>query len=600
MRKELLFFISFLIFLSCSNSVQKKNAIILDAQTIQTIPLPWGDNFERINLGEWEIFLDAPSNETTWEIEQGLLVQGSDIAVKATNDESYRGTHIIAGSVPWRNYSFLAWLKNLDDDGVGLIFRYQNPQNYYRFFFIKDQQYGGPFFRLDKFKNGVLQILQKSSGGNIAQTQETVLAGVDIHQDTIRAYYQDRLIFEIQDSTFNTGQIGFSTFANKGLCIDSVLVAAERFQSIKNRNAFNPIQVRADHAAGYYSYAIRGMVFNDTNGNGIQDAGETGIPNIAVSDGKEIVLTDTYGIYALTNIDKEAQLVFISIPSNYQKSSRFYYLLSDSLGQQTFNFPLRRNEKPDELPLQFIQITDIHVHDSSSASHYKQCLTKMEHQNPKAEFIIATGDLVETGSVLAEFEAYSRAIHKNKLPIYSVFGNHDLDNGLNRLNHYHQFLGPDYYSFDVANWHFVILNSIVESNKQKQWFENDLQLCAAGKLVLIFQHYAPTQNQIEFLARKNVKAIFTGHWHSNKIFNYEGLYSYNTPPFRFGGIDNSPAGYRLITLETDSIFTQFRFLTPQKHFAIASPAPGSIYSHRNLNIVLNVLNYEERIVRVSY
>ncbi len=600
MRKVFSIFIIFLFLLNCSSSVHKKATSTLDPPGIPIIPLPWSDNFERNDLGDWQVFLDTPTNETTWEVEQGLLVQESDLAIKTPNDESFRGTHIVAGSPRWQNYSFLAWLKNLDDDGVGLIFRYRNPQNYYRFFFIKDQQYEGPFFRLEKYQNGVFKILQKSPWENNLQANETAFVGIELRQDTIRAFYQDQLIFEVRDSTNVRGQIGFSTFANKGLFIDSVYVTSERFRAIKDRNFFKPIQVRLDHAVGYYSYAIRGMVFNDFNGNGIQDGGEKGIPGIPVSDGKEIVLTDSYGIYALTNTEKEAQLVFISIPANFRKNSRFYYLLHDSLGQQTFSFPLRYREKPDQLPLHFIQITDIHVQDSSSASHFEQCLAKLDSQDPKAEFIIATGDLVETGSVVTEFAAYSKAIKKNNLPIYSVIGNHDLDTGLNRLDHFHEFLGPDYYSFDLANWHFIILNSIVESNKQKLWFEKDLQLCAVGKSVLIFQHYPPTQNQVEILCHKNVKAFFTGHWHSNKIFRHEGLYSYNTPPFRFGGIDNSPAGYRMITLEADSIYTQFRYLTPQKHFEIASPAPGSIYSHRNLHIVLNVLNYEEKIVRVSY
>ncbi len=599
MRKAFLFLITCFIFLSCNNSVPKKSAVLLDVPTTPARPLPWSDNFERHDLGDWQVVLDAQTNETTWEIEQGLLVQGSDIAVKSANDESYSGTHIVAGSKQWQNYCFLAWLKNLDDDGTGLIFRYRNPKNYYRFFFIEDKQYGGPFFRLDKFENGMLKILKKSPWENANGKNETILVGIDVHHDTIRTFYQDRVIFAIQDSTFTGGQIGFSTFANENLCIDSVFVTTERIQSIKKNHA-RPVETKFDQTAGYYSYAIRGLVFNDANKNGIQDAGEAGIPGVPVSDGKEIVLTDTYGVYALTNIDKEAQFVFISTPAPYQREMRFYYLLNDSLGQQTFNFALHQNEKIDQFPLHFIQITDIHVHDSSSANHFKQCLTKLNHQNPKAKFIIATGDLVETGSVLTEFEAYSRAIQKNQLPIYAVFGNHDLDNGLNRLNHYHQFLGPDYYSFDVANYHFIVLNSIVESGKQKQWFDKDLQLCGTGKAVLVFQHYPPTQNQLELLNRKNVKAIFTGHWHSNKIFKYKNLYSYNTPAFRFGGIDNSPAGYRLITLEADSIYTEFRFLTPQKHFAIASPAPGSIYSHRNLNIVLNILNYEEKIIRVSY
>jgi len=42
---------------------------------------------------------------------------------------------------------------------------------------------------------------------------------------------------------------------------------------------------------------IRGVVFWDKNGNGIQDEGEPGLHDVSVSNGKEVVLTDGKGLY---------------------------------------------------------------------------------------------------------------------------------------------------------------------------------------------------------------------------------------------------------------------------------------------------------------
>ncbi len=44
---------------------------------------------------------------------------------------------------------------------------------------------------------------------------------------------------------------------------------------------------------------VTGRVFHDENGNGIVDAGEAGIANVLVSNGLDVVRTDTAGRYEL-------------------------------------------------------------------------------------------------------------------------------------------------------------------------------------------------------------------------------------------------------------------------------------------------------------
>src|SRR5208283_1613104 len=122
---------------------------------------------------------------------------------------------------------------------------------------------------------------------------------------------------------------------------------------------------------------------------------------------------------------------------------------------------------------------------------------------------------------------------------------------------YRHYVGPDYYSFDYSDYHFVVLNSIKVLDRQKEWLKNDLAILGKGKKLIVFQHYPPKPAQIEELKSYGVKAIFTGHWHSSKITNHDGMLDINTPTFRFGGIDVSPAGYRIVEIKEDQIIPQF-------------------------------------------
>ena len=73
-----------------------------------------------------------------------------------------------------------------------------------------------------------------------------------------------------------------------------------------------------------------GRVFTDANQNGLLDSGETGLPNVRVSNGTKVVLTDENGRYELS-IGEEAVL-FITKPKNYATPvnahmlPQFYYI----------------------------------------------------------------------------------------------------------------------------------------------------------------------------------------------------------------------------------------------------------------------------------
>jgi hypothetical protein len=64
---------------------------------------------------------------------------------------------------------------------------------------------------------------------------------------------------------------------------------------------------------------VSGFVWNDTNQNGIQDAGETGVSGAVVSSGGSLTATDANGVYVLF-VEPGAQQIAVQIPNETQPS----------------------------------------------------------------------------------------------------------------------------------------------------------------------------------------------------------------------------------------------------------------------------------------
>ncbi len=75
---------------------------------------------------------------------------------------------------------------------------------------------------------------------------------------------------------------------------------------------------------------VSGVVYDDANGNRSFDGGESGVPGVGVSNGREVVETDAEGRYALSVSDDT--IIFVLKPRGWRPVrdanhiSRFYYV----------------------------------------------------------------------------------------------------------------------------------------------------------------------------------------------------------------------------------------------------------------------------------
>ena len=121
------------------------------------------------------------------------------------------------------------WMRGSDNDGIGIVFRYQDEDNYYRLMSVFEE---GPFTRLEKFVGGEMTVLALTTDpADVYVADEYGVVPDDINVFTvevsgtnIKAYINDRLIFNVDDATFATGRVGISTYAMCWTWLDYITV----------------------------------------------------------------------------------------------------------------------------------------------------------------------------------------------------------------------------------------------------------------------------------------------------------------------------------------------------------------------------------------
>jgi hypothetical protein len=266
-----------------------------------------------------------------------------------------------------------------------------------------------------------------------------------------------------------------------------------------------------------------GIVFEDTNRNGIYDKGEPGIPGVSVSNQSDVVKTDDKGRYKL-RVNKET-IIFISKPAGYQtildknNVPRFYYIHQPKGSPKNLefkgiaptgklpkaiNFPLIKSENKDVFDA--IVMGDPQTRTEKELDYYRDDVIS-RLIGTDADLYIALGDILYDN--LSYYHRMNQIVSQMGIPVYHVLGNHDMN--FHTKGHIHEAetfkntYGPDYYSYNYGKVHFVTLNSVKYNGwnkkenkkgtyigyiheKQLTWLKNDLALVPDDHLVVLTMH----------------------------------------------------------------------------------------------------------------
>ncbi len=260
---------------------------------------------------------------------------------------------------------------------------------------------------------------------------------------------------------------------------------------------------------GVYATNVSGVVFNDTNSNGIKDKNETGIKGVAVSDQITVVLTDANGMYSLA-VSKGFGILFISMPQGYKAVKLFYQKIDLSATITQLDFALIKTASPTQFT--FIHGSDTHISEKSlDRIHKFQAIV----DSVKPDFVLITGDLIKDALRVPEkeatglYELYKTEMARTSSPVWNAPGNHEIfgierhlslvskEHPLYGRAMYRYYLGPDYYSFNYGGIHFVALNSLEFEDTwyygsidsvQQSWLKKDLATIPSTMPVVTFQH----------------------------------------------------------------------------------------------------------------
>ena len=318
-------------------------------------------------------------------------------------------------------------------------------------------------------------------------------------------------------------------------------VTTGRYEMLVRRNSLTKI-------VGYINIDIIFDVVEieptgDNNVYGVVHCDGEGLAGVVVSDGVEVVKTDKDGIYQFKSAKKWGY-VFISIPKGYEVGSegvlpQFHATLTekaDKAERHDFNLVKVNQEK-----YRVYFLGDMHLADrTNDLNQFDNCMKEVKADimdDDVKSYVITLGDMtwdLYWYSRKYYFPQYLKSVNyyfKNaakQVQFFHTIGNHDhdmcKDGDFNTVIEYVKDIAPTYYSFNIGDVHYIVLDDILCTNvggaasakpersyysevtdEQLKWLAKDLSFVSKTTPVIVTSH-APVYAKETV---KNVDAVTT-------------------------------------------------------------------------------------------
>ena len=310
-----------------------------------------------------------------------------------------------------------------------------------------------------------------------------------------------------------------------------------------------------------------------------------GIPDVVISDGYEVTTTDKNGIYYLTSL-KKSGYVFISVPGNYEVTNinnapQFFKRLAGGsiVEQKDFSLIQVNNNKHVVVSMADWHLAnrndDLSQFSSGFTLDINSTISKYQVNGVKV-YGLALGDMswdaywYENNFALPE---YLIQMFRLNCTVFNVMGNHDNDpysvGDWLAESKFKNIIGPSYYSFNLGNVHYIVLDNIDYLNTdgsqgvigsrdyndvivpdQMAWLIKDLATIKDKNSPIVIAMHIPLNrnptldgngNQLNTLSLNNSSAlisslqsfskvhVLSGHTHINySVETSESLMEHNT------------------------------------------------------------------------
>lgn len=282
------------------------------------------------------------------------------------------------------------------------------------------------------------------------------------------------------------------------------------------------LQAGASAEGPAYTETASGVVFDDLNKNNTRDAIEPGVPDVSVSNGREVVRTDAQGRYSIGVTDET--ILFVTKPAGYMvpvnevQLPQFYYIhypngapVELKYGEieptgplpESVDFPLFQRAEPDRFDA--LVFADPQTRNLGELEDFREDVVQ-ELIGSNATLGLTVGDLVN--DPLDLFPVHNEIVSEIGVPWWNLPGNHDMNydapDDTYATQTYKKVYGPTDYSTDYGRVHFVNMDNVdyfgqtadgrngryrgYLNQTQLEWLRNDLAHVPADKLIVISTH----------------------------------------------------------------------------------------------------------------
>jgi outer membrane protein assembly factor BamB/predicted phosphodiesterase len=314
---------------------------------------------------------------------------------------------------------------------------------------------------------------------------------------------------------------------------------------------------------------IQGSVYHDLDRDGVRSIGEPGVAGAVVALGiEQFVTTDGRGDFTFDTSGSSRAIAWVRVPEGFTPGPVWAAIRDDT---DRIELGLIRLASPAHAPLSFVVASDTHITAEHAFSHdLAGVIAEATAIDPPPAFFTILGDITQSNKD-AQFDLVDAGVAALGVPYIPVPGNHDwYDGGATWFRRY----GPDNYSFDLAGVHFVVWNMSMPEADIQHYLGNELRRVPRDMTIVALSHGPPEPPVVNVLRELGVDYVLTGHTHSNRVIDHGGLIELATEPLLMGGLDFTPAGYRVITIDRSGLTTYHRTVVDTAAVTLVSPAPG--------------------------
>lgn len=179
-------------------------------------PLLYAAEFEAPLTGWNFVDAGAQAGPSAWYLDNGYLYQSSDIGDGSV--ATLEGTLAVVGDPLWTDYTLSVRARSFDDDVFGVLFRWRDAANGYRFTWDRER----PGRMLWKKVAGVWSVLaQDAVPYEQHRWYDVQIVAVGAR---LRVFVDSALVFDVQDTAHPRGAVGLATWSNQVTSFDDLIV----------------------------------------------------------------------------------------------------------------------------------------------------------------------------------------------------------------------------------------------------------------------------------------------------------------------------------------------------------------------------------------